>query len=228
MSVPVFMRPLLDVCKPLPEEDPDNPSLLVPDGFDVTLLQKWDEERKSLLTEWFETREKHLSRAQPDIDEGKPFEEKIFEKPRLCNGPKRYYAIEEDKSYAVIKLDLSWNNHQFKQAFDQLVRMLPRNLSKKKNKRSKVGRGHARDQLNWLGARRLHRYYETYEEAITAVDFAYADCEEKAPYTNVDALRLAAKKSDACLAEFAKAGRFSAFDIYSSDQWSVDRLMARL
>ena len=36
----------MSLCKQLPEENLDDPDLLISDNFDLALLQKWDAERE--------------------------------------------------------------------------------------------------------------------------------------------------------------------------------------
>ena len=155
LSIPRQQRhSLIDLCKPLPEEDPDDPDLVVPDDFDINLLQNWDKERKELSAAFTKANSDQFDRVIEAVSVNKPFEEDIVERPNLCNGPKRYYAVEKDKSYALIRLDWNLSDHQLRQAFDRLLTRCPKHLSGRKNKKlAKVGRGLSKDRLNWLGAK---------------------------------------------------------------------------
>ncbi len=216
LSIPQQQRHfLMSLCKPLPEENPEDPDLLVPDDFDVARLLKWDAQREELSAKWNSENADRLLRILEAYSTDKAFKEEAVARPSLCDGPKRYYAVDKDKSYALIKLDWNFSNHQLRKAFDRLLDRCPEGIPGKKNKKlSKVGRGRAGDRLNWLGAKRLHRQYRTYDAAQNAVDAAHESAKGKASYTDAEALRKAAGKSDRSLASYVRAGRFRAFDIF--------------
>ncbi len=199
---------LIALCQLLPEKDPSNSNLLVEDEFDVTYLQELDARRKELFTKWLQDERDRGDRESSSLIKGIPFHEESIERPTLCNGPKRLYAISEDSALAVIRLDWRKSGNELKAAFARLLSQHPDHKAGRAKKQSKGGRGGPLDQLKKLGARRMRVYCGSPEAAIEAIDLACYDAKIKSPYTDADALRIASAEAVKILKEFESAGRF--------------------
>ena len=138
--------------------------------------------------------------------------EKSIERPSLCNGPKRYYAVEANAALAVIQLDWRKSDRALKAAFQRLLKRRPESMAYVEEKPSKGGRGGVTEQLKKLGAKRMRAYYGSSETAVEAMQLAYDSTRNKPPYTDADALREAASKAGKVLKRLKDTGRFRAFD----------------
>ena len=134
---------LIALCQLLPEKDPSNSNLLVEDEFDVTYLQELDARRKELFTKWLQDERDRGDRESSSLIKGIPFHEESIERPTLCNGPKRLYAISKDSALAVIRLDWRKSGNELKAAFARLLSQHPDHRAGRAKKQSKGGRGGA-------------------------------------------------------------------------------------
>ena len=206
-------RTLIAQCQLEPERDPANSNLLVEDEFDVTQLQKLDERRKELFAQWMQENRDQHDRETSGLHLGLRYEEQPIERPELCFGPKRYYAVADEEALAVIRLDWRWSDRQLKAAFERLLKRRPKRTKQNDDagRQQTGGRGGISDQLNQLGAKRLLRHYGNRENAVEALDVASLPAGQKQPYTDADALSGAAAKARAVLQTMIDEGRFRAF-----------------
>ena len=204
---------LIAQCQLEPEKDAANSNLLVEDGFDVLQLQELDERRKELFAQWMQDNREQHDREISGLHLGLRFEEQPIERPELCFGPKRYYAVSDEEALAVIRLDWRWSDRQLKAAFERLIKRRPKPSKQNEDatRQQVSGRGGASDQLNQLGAKRLLRHCGNRENAVEAIDAVPMPPGQKQPYTDADALSAAAAKAGIVLQAMIDENRFRAF-----------------
>ena len=142
---------------------------------------------------------------------GLHMEEEPIERPMLCNGPRRYYAVAEPIALVVIRLDWQKSDRDLTAAFARLLARRPKSMMRRKDKPSRGGRGGVSDQLKALGAMRLRDYYGSIETALEVMQSAYSDTRNKPPYTDANGLQKASVKAQKTLERLEHDGRFCAF-----------------
>ena len=202
---------LIEQCQLLPEKDASNSNLLVEDEFNVGYLQELDELRKDLSSKWL--KEVQDLNGRQAISSSSPVgdNDNVSKRPPLCNGPKRFYAVDEFTALAVIRLDWRKSKRDLKAAFARLLERYPEKMLRQNLKPPKGGRGGLMDQLKKLGARRLRFYYGSSEAALEAIQSAYSKTRYRKPYTDGNALDKAAAKAGNVLEWLEDTGRFRSF-----------------